>query len=162
MEQEAEPVLIRAAVPEDVDALSDIERICSALPWHRTSLFQDLTFNQNAFYFVAESHSGQIVGYIACWAVQSEAEIINLAVLPSWRRQGIASRLMNHALLFMKNAGVRQVFLDVREHNEAALALYSRFGFIAAGFRAAYYHDNGENAIIMTKMIGDNDEYIVQ
>ena len=144
---------IRQAVPEDLEALLSIEKLCSPVPWQRDSLLRDLTVHDAAIYWVAETCSGQLAGYVACWKVQMEADIVNMAVLPEWRRRGVATALLEHLLDQLAAAGVEQVFLDVRESNQAARALYRRCGFTVIGQRTAYYPNNGESAIIMTKKL---------
>ena len=90
------------------------------------------------------------MGYISCWLTGQEAEIIKLAVAPAWRRLGIGSKLISHMLDYLAATTIEEIFLDVRENNLAAQALYKRMGFAAVGRRPAYYQDNGEAAVIMS------------
>ena len=152
------PVLIRPAVPADLESLVSIERSCSGLPWQRSSLMRDLTAHAAARYRVAEDVSGAVVGYIAGWVILDEAEIINLAVLPDWRCRGIGLQLLLGLITDLQAEGVGRFFLDVREKNEAAIALYRRAGFSPVGRRDDYYADTGESAIIMSHLIGESDE----
>ena len=69
---------------------------------------------------------------------------------PDFRRQGVGERLLRDALLDAKNLGARLAFLEVRETNTAAQAMYEKFGFRITGKRPRYYRDNGEDAILMT------------
>ena len=72
---------------------------------------------------------------------------MNIAVAPERRREGIAHELMER---LFDAAGPRARFtLEVRTSNRAAIGMYERFGFRAAGHRRRYYHDNGEDALIM-------------
>jgi [ribosomal protein S18]-alanine N-acetyltransferase len=72
---------------------------------------------------------------------------MNIAVAPEQRRHGIAGRLLEH--LFEEARGVLPFTLEVRVSNHGAIAMYERFGFRSAGVRPRYYHDNGEDALIM-------------
>jgi len=75
-------------------------------------------------------------------------EILNLAVAPEYRRRGLASRLLGLVLKIGKRLGVARVFLEVRESNVAARALYCRQGFGQVGVRKGYYPDNMEDALV--------------
>ncbi|MDW7659102.1 MAG: ribosomal protein S18-alanine N-acetyltransferase [Bacillota bacterium] len=156
------PVYIRPAGVHDLASLVELEQTCSGMPWHGNSLLQDLINNKAAHYWVAVDPAGMIVGYISCWVVLDEAEITNLAVLPKCRRLGIARKLLHHLIGRLQMLGVVKIFLDVRETNKAAIALYSRSGFLPAGNRPAYYADTGETAIIMSQLIGESDKGNVQ
>lgn len=155
-------VVIRPAGVHDLAGLVELEQTCSGMPWREISLRQDLTDHVAAHYWVAVDPAGAVVGSVSCWVVLDEAEIVNLAVLPLWRRRGIARRLLQHLIGQVKNLGVAKVFLDVRETNQAAIALYSGSGFMPVGRRSAYYADTGESAIIMSYIIGESDKQIVQ
>jgi ribosomal-protein-alanine N-acetyltransferase len=77
---------------------------------------------------------------------------MNIAVDPSRQRQGIATKLLER--LFEQGDKPREQYtLEVRTSNEAAIRMYERFGFRAAGRRRAYYHDNREDALIMWRTV---------
>ena len=86
-------------------------------------------------------------GFILCRTVLDETEILTLCVLPAYRRQGVASFLLDEA--FKRAKGTR-FFLEVNENNRAALALYSKTGFEVVGKRKKYYN-NKDDAFIMRK-----------
>ncbi len=90
-----------------------------------------------------------LVGYLVGTVVADVAEIVNLAVHPSWRRQGIGQALVLAALEHWRCCGAEQVGLEVRAGNTAALTLYSRCGFEAAGRRCGYYTDPHEDAVVL-------------
>ena len=79
-----------------------------------------------------------------------ESEILNLAVEPESRRQGIASVLLAAALAASRAAGAKSVYLEVRESNAGAIAFYGRNGFEPTGRRAHYYQDPPEAAVVMS------------
>ena len=101
---------------------------------------------------VAE-RNGQISGLIVFRSMADEAEILNLAVEASQRRQGIGWLLVQKAIAECEAAGVRTIFLEVRESNEGALRLYARAGFKENGRRAEYYREPTEDALILQHTI---------
>lgn len=82
-----------------------------------------------------------------------EVEILNIAVAPQWRRAGLGSRLLKHALEEARAEGAQRVFLEVRESNRAAIALYMRHGFQAAGRRENYYAAPAEAALVLAQQM---------
>ena len=98
--------------------------------------------------FVAE-HDGEVVGIIVTRVAADEAEILNLAVLPTLRRRGLARSLLLTALATARALNARRAFLEVREANLDARAFYSRMGFTEFGRRRAYYQGPAEDALIL-------------
>ena len=101
--------------------------------------------------FGLRTQEGELIAYL-CVGVQlglHEMEVYNIAVHTAYRRHGLASRLLASVLPLAYDAGIEQVFLEVREHNAPAIALYRRFGFEECGRRKAYYADSGEDALVM-------------
>ena len=99
--------------------------------------------------FVAE-HDGEVVGIIVIRVAADEAEILNLAVLPTVRLRGLARQLLLTALAAARALNARRAFLEVRESNLDARAFYSRMGFTEFGRRRAYYQRPTEDALILT------------
>ncbi len=139
---------LRAGLPYDADALAVIEQRCFAHPWTRGSLLRDLAENPLARYLVAEA-DGAVVGYAGLWLAAGEGNINNVAVLPEYRRRGIADSMLSSLITACEMEGAEAFTLEVRASNDAAIALYLRHGFAPEGVRKAYYEDNGEDAIIM-------------
>jgi ribosomal-protein-alanine N-acetyltransferase len=96
------------------------------------------------------AHSHGIVGFIAARLAAGELHINNMAVREEWRARGLGSELLGAALREGKQRGAREAFLEVRASNEAAQALYSKFGFERSGRRPKYYADPVEDALVMT------------
>jgi ribosomal-protein-alanine N-acetyltransferase len=90
-----------------------------------------------------------LAGFLCSWLIAGELQIQNLATLPGMRRRGIAARLLQSAIERSRRSGLNVVCLEVRTGNAPAIALYQRFGFVAAGRRPGYYPD-GEDALLMT------------
>ena len=105
-----------------------------------------MTFAQ---FLVAEADCGAIVGYVVALDAADEGEILNLAVAPSGRRGGLGRALVQHILATLTARGVRQVYLEVRESNAPARALYVAQGFKEVGRRKQYYRRPVEDAIVL-------------
>jgi ribosomal-protein-alanine acetyltransferase len=98
--------------------------------------------------FVCE-REGRVVGVLGWRNLGEEAEILDLAVHGSHRHQGHASFLLANFLDGAARSAVRGIFLEVRESNRAAIALYRKFGFQISGRRPNYYRNPEENALLM-------------
>lgn len=132
-----------------------IEKSCFASPWDLSSILSVLE-SRNASLYLAEEN-GVPVSYCLAASVLDEAELLRIAVLPDYRRRGIADRLMKLLLSEWRESGIRQAFLEVRESNTAAVALYEKNGFRPVCIRKKYY-DNGENAIVYTCELSKRSE----
>jgi [ribosomal protein S18]-alanine N-acetyltransferase len=84
-----------------------------------------------------------------CWrqSAPDEAEILNLAVDPAWRRRGVGSALLTAVADRAKGV----IFLEVAEPNAAAIALYRKHGWVETGLRPGYYNHGTVNAVVMKK-----------
>jgi ribosomal-protein-alanine N-acetyltransferase len=138
---------IRPASAADAGALAAIERACFSDPWTAAGIIETIQYG-TARAFVAE-FSGQVTGYLMARISGEEGEILNLAVLPEHRRQGIARALLASGLLALLDSGVREAFLEVRESNAAAIELYREQGFRPVGLRPGYYRDPREDALVL-------------
>lgn len=101
---------------------------------------------------VAEEE-GTVCGLIVFRTMADEAEILNLAVASARRRRGIGSRLMEDALAACKTAGVKRIFLEVRDSNEAARSFYLRIGFNEVARRRKYYSEPMEDALVLARTV---------
>ena len=101
---------------------------------------------------LAALEEGEMVGYLVCSRYDTVWHLMNVAIDPARVREGIASTLISH-LFDTADQPHEQYTLEVRESNDAAIALYERFGFRGAGHRRAYYHDNREDALIMWRTV---------
>lgn len=100
--------------------------------------------------FVAEE--GAPIGFITFSVGGEQADVADLFVLPTFRRKGVGNALMEKAERRLKENGVKKIFLEVRQSNAVAVALYGKCGFEAVGIRKKYYADGGD-AIVMCKEI---------
>ncbi len=102
-----------------------------------------------ASFLVAEASGERIVGYVVALDAADEGEILNLAVAPAMRRTGLGRALVHEILEVLSDRGVRQVYLEVRESNAPARALYAAHGFKEVGRRKQYYRRPVEDAIVL-------------
>jgi ribosomal-protein-alanine N-acetyltransferase len=94
--------------------------------------------------------SERILGFIGVWLMMGEAHIVTVAVRSTHRRNGIGERLLIECIDMAMAEEQESVTLEVRKSNEAAQALYYKYGFARVGLRLRYYTDNQEDAVIMT------------
>ncbi|HVZ48837.1 MAG TPA: ribosomal protein S18-alanine N-acetyltransferase [Gemmatimonadaceae bacterium] len=141
---------MRVATAADLDAIHAIEVASFATPWSRAS-FRDVMMSDAARLVVATDATGAVVGFAVVVAAADEAELANLAVAPAARRSGVARNLVEHVLAAAEAGGARDVFLEVRESNAAARALYAAFGFAEVGRRRAYYQAPDEDALVLRR-----------
>ncbi len=137
--------------PDDPQGLAELDKLCFAIPWSKKS-FEDELKNKMANYFIARD-GDKIVGYAGFWEVYGEGDITNVAVDPDYRRKHIGSRLIEEMIRKAKSMNLELLTLEVRKSNIAAQGLYEKYGFEVIGARKAYYSDNKEDALIMTKML---------
>jgi len=95
-------------------------------------------------------YEGELVAFVLTRIAACEAEVLTLAIAPAHRRKGLASALLGAAVVWARNSGARQLFLEVASQNQAALTLYRNAGFAMVGARAAYYaRDGGGDALVL-------------
>lgn len=129
-------------------AVRAIEQEVFADPWS-TQDFRDCVTSDAHFLVAAAGDSGAIIGYVVALEAADEGEILNLAVAPAGRRSGLGRALVQHILEALTARGVRQVYLEVRESNAPARALYAARGFKEVGRRQQYYRRPVEDAIVL-------------
>lgn len=157
------PAKIVRATVADIAEIADMERRCFPFPWSYDSIYYELS-NPIAESWVALVESGGTTeeennnkyvyaGYINYRIISDEIHIGNIAVLPQFRRRGIARALINRLFTQAKAHQADKITLEVRVSNTAAATLYQSLGFEAAGIRKEYYED-GEDALIMWRYDG--------
>ena len=132
----------------DLDAIEQIERVSYRTPWSR-SMFASELAKPSSLSFGAVDESGVLVGYLVLSRYVDAWHVMNVAVAPERRRQGVASALLQRLLELTKDDAMRGYTLEVRVSNLGAIHLYERFGFVPKGLRRGYYTDNREDALIM-------------
>lgn len=129
----------------DLPNVISIERRSFPTPWSLAMFVLELSKPQGIC-LAAEDDEG-LVGYLVCARYEKVWHLMNVAVSPEHRRRGIATELIER--LFEEAGSTARYTLEVRVSNLAAIAMYEGFGFRSAGRRRSYYHDNGEDALIM-------------
>src|SRR5918993_955620 len=140
-----ESMQIRRLTYGDLPSVLSIERRSFPTPWSLAMFVLELS-KPSGICLGAVSPDG-LVGYLVCSRYADVWHLMNVAVAPEHRRRGIATELMER--LFAEAGPGARFTLEVRKSNRAAIAMYERFGFRPAGHRRRYYHDNGEDALIM-------------
>ena len=140
----------------DVEQILAIEEVSFKAPWSRTLFLEELACKTAFNYVVKLSGSEKlepVIAYICSRIIGCEMSILRIAVSPKWRNLGIASWLLDKCFKMSRDKGVTSVFLEVRESNSAATALYDKQGFISVGKRPAYYPETGEDAVVLMKKL---------
>jgi len=106
-----------------------------------------------------ETSREPIVGFVGVWLMPDEAHIVTIAVRESHRGRGIGELLLIAAIALATLNDREAVTLEVRASNQAAQALYEKYGFRKVGVRHRYYSDNQEDAVIMTTDSIRSDSY---
>ena len=150
-EKNSSPLLIEPMTLQEVDQVLEIEKQCFTQPYSRQILEDELALDVSHLRVL--KFGKHIIGFLDYWLVNDEIHLINIAILPEFQRQNHASLLMKHLLEVGREKFCKKIFLDVRQGNEAAIALYQKFGFTQVGNRKRYYSDNGETAIVMEKVL---------
>ena len=133
----------------NLDGAARIERETFSEPWSRDAMRLFCTEDYPSLALTGED--GETVGYIGCARVLDELQIINVAVDSRLRGNGLGSLLMQGFEEHCDALGIAFVSLEVRESNEAAIALYKKFGFEITGKRKRFYKAPVEDALVMVK-----------
>jgi [ribosomal protein S18]-alanine N-acetyltransferase len=151
---------IRRAVEADVNAMVAIERASFSDPWTASAIASTLRYDHMRV-LVAEERgelggdgAGRPLGYVVAMVAGQEAEIADLAVSPDARRRGIGRALIDRLLADLEAEGVESVFLEVRESNRGARALYESRAFRGIGRRRGYYRLPVEDALLLKRELG--------
>lgn len=140
----------------DLEGVMDIEEVSFPTPWSR-GLFEGEISRSFSDALVAVSPNGEILGYSVCWIIADEAHLLNIAVRPESRGKGVGKRLLGECIRRSARAGAAMVHLEVRAGNREALRLYAGYGFSFKGIRRGYYTDTGEDAILLSRDLGEPD-----
>ena len=132
-----------------VSQIAELEKLCFSAPWSRNSVASELN-NPLSLWLVA-TDADTVAGYIGSQSVMGEADMMNVAVHPDYRRKGIGKQLVEALVASLKDNGVYSLTLEVRASNEPAISLYDQLGFTQVGRRPNYYRDPREDALILRK-----------
>ena len=132
-----------------VPQIALLERECLADPWSQQSSASEL-HNPLSLWLVAQE--GQtLLGYVGSQTCLDETDMMNIAVSPASRRQGVARALIEALVSALRERGSKQLTLEVRASNGPARQLYESLGFLQVGLRKNYYRNPKEDALILRK-----------
>lgn len=140
--------------PELIPQIAEIERQNFSHPWTEQMLTEQLD-NMLASFICALGENGVVLGYAGVTVITGEGYINNVAVRQEYRKQGVASALLEVFLRFGEAQHMELLTLEVRVSNEAAKRLYMKHGFAQVGRRKNYYDNPKEDAILMTRTFGE-------
>ena len=132
---------------DHVEQIAALEKLCFSDPWSLNSIAHELS-NPLSLWLVALVDN-QVAGYIGSQSVMGESDMMNVAVHPDFRRQGIAEALVQGLMVALKEKGNYSLALEVRASNEPAKRLYGKLGFQQVGCRKNYYRNPREDGLIL-------------
>ena len=132
-----------------VPQVAELEKLCFNDPWSVNSIAYELT-NPLSLWLVAEE-AGIVVGYVGSQSVMDEADMMNIAVAPEYRKRGIAEALIKALVEHLQQRDILFLLLEVRASNAPAIALYNKLCFEQVGRRPKYYTNPREDALILRK-----------
>ncbi len=139
----------RSMTETDVAAVAALEKECFSMPWSERSIAAELN-NPLSLWLVAVD-GDNLAGYVGSQSVMGEADMMNLAVAPLYRRQGVGEHLAKALVQRLRENAVSCLTLEVRASNDSAIHLYDKLGFVQVGRRPGYYSNPKEDALILRK-----------
>lgn len=156
------PYSLRPMVVADIPAVLEIDRLSFPTPATEQLFLNELTDNRLAHYQVlirAGEGDEIILGYAGFWLIAGEIHVSTIAVHPDERGRGRGEWLLLNLLLLACGLDSLLVTLEVRRGNLTAQALYRKYRFEEVGMRRRYYHDTGEDALLMTVDFAEQRDY---
>jgi len=141
-------IRIRKTKTDDITTIAGIEQQQFPNPWKKSYFTDELAHNISYFYAAEDILTNQLAGYIIFWIVEDLLELHKIVTAENYKRKGIGKKLFLFMLETAKQKKVKEIFLEVRKSNTAAIKFYESFHFELAGIREAYYHDPSEDALI--------------
>lgn len=132
-----------------VPQIAELEKCCFNDPWSESSIASELN-NRLSCWLVALD-GNVVIGYVGSQTVLGETDMMNIAVHPAYRKQGVAKSLIQNLIDTISQQGSHSLMLEVRQSNEPAKNLYLSLGFENVGIRKNYYRNPRENALILRK-----------
>ena len=142
-------IMLTEMKAEHVPQVAQLEKTCFADPWSEMSIAHELESIWS--YWLVAVDGDTVAGYIGSQSSIDESDIMNVAVHPDYRRQGIAESLINKLVEDLSGRGSHALMLEVRASNDPAIALYHKLGFVQVGCRKNYYRNPKEDALILRK-----------
>ena len=140
---------LRVAGPDDLELFAALEaEVFAEDPWTPYMIAEELS-SPASRYWIAADESGDVVGYGGAKVGGDQADVMTIGVRPHARGQGIGATILGELLAWSREAGAREIFLDVRPSNEGAIGLYESRGFVEIGRRPRYFRNPVEEAVEM-------------
>lgn len=139
----------RAVAPDDVPRLRDLIASLPEVAWSEASLLAELARPDSRIWLASGGTQRAAQGLLVARRVLDELHVLDVAVAAAHRRTGLGRALVEQALAWASQSGLRAALLELRASNQPAHALYSACGFVVVGRRARYY-PGGEDALLMT------------
>ena len=136
---------------DHVGQIAELEKLCFSDPWSENSVASELN-NRLSVWLVALDGDA-VAGYVGSQTVIDETDMMNIAVHPDYRRQGIGQELVERLCELLRERGSKGLLLEVRVSNGSAIALYEKLGFVQVGLRRNYYRNPKEDALILRKAL---------
>ena len=146
---------IRFCDKEDVGQVLEVDRVSSPYPWPENIIIRDLLVGDSIISYVgafAPADGNMLLGYAALGEEDGNGLLMNLAVLPQYRRRGIGVQLVVAAAEFASDLGFLRLVLRVRLSNHAAMALYRGLGFRCDMTRDGFYSDGNVAGYMSVKL----------
>ena len=140
---------IRNMTLDDIESVFEIEKSIFSVPWSKKS-FESSISSKDTIYIVATIDE-KIVGYLGIYILGDQSDISNVGVHKDYRRMHIAEAMLSYIFDRAKSNNVKEITLEVRESNVAAISLYEKMGFKEIGIRKNYYQKPLENGLLMWK-----------
>ena len=137
---------------EYIDEVYEIDKASVPIPWSKNSIEEEM--NNMLAKFIVAKEDEKVIAFAMCWFIMDECHIGNIAVLPEYRNQGVATKLLDNLLEDCTEHGTNYLMLEVRVSNLPAITLYKKLGFEETVVRKKYYKNPDgtyEDALIMTK-----------
>ena len=142
-----ESLRVRSLSFQEADLAASLEKACFSDPWSRESLEEGMRAGH--LHLLLAERDQMPAGYCAAQLVLDEGELLRIGVAEAYRRQGIGRLLLKN--LLERFPQITAWYLEVREGNQPAVALYRQMGFLPSGVRKRYYRDPVEDALLMYK-----------
>ncbi len=147
---------LRPMTERDLGHIMRIELASFPSPWTPLAFAMELRYNKNACYKVLASKQDGIIGYVAVWTTEDNAQIVRIAVDKEYRRHGWGTYLMAAADDMARDAGLEDIILEVRGSNVEAMRFYESLGFVEVSRLKEFYTDPVEDAVFMCKKITEH------
>ncbi len=147
-------VTVRTLGYSDLPQVIALERRAFTAPWSLAMFVLELSKPSSICLAAVDGETQKLVGYLLLSRYDTVWHLMNVAVDPGRRREGIARAMLDR--MFERGGPAESYTLEVRMSNDAALTLYRSYGFRSAGTRARYYRDTGEDAVIMWRTDGNS------